>query len=162
MSVTVKKSVLVDESVWLALCLDLNEQGEEAHQFLSAAAGQIELLVTAACIQDVWNDLRHVLRHVVLEEGGALDERVEALISSIAWDSVAFVRNAATVVAEGPVEAERAEALRELQADYREALFVAAAEGCKASCIVTFDESLRGCLPVRCLTPVEAMRAFGL
>ncbi len=162
MSTLMKKAVLVDESVWLALCLDLNEQGEEAYRFLEAAIPSLDIFVTATCIQDVWCDLRHVLRHIVIEEGGVLDERIEALISSIAWDSVAVVRDTATVVAQGPVDAARAEELREVQADYRDALLVATAEGCKANCVVTFEESLRECLPVRCVTPAEAMRVFGL
>ena len=98
MSIVVKKGILVDESVWLALCLDLNERGEEAYQFLTAATGKVNLYVTATCLQDVWNDLCHVLRHVVTVEGGVVDDRIEALIASIAWDSVAFVRDAATVI----------------------------------------------------------------
>lgn len=162
MSIVAKRSVLVDESVWLALCLDLGEQGEVAHQFLTAATGSVDLLVTTSCLQDVWDDLCHVLRRVVLEEGGVLDERVEALIASIAWDSVSFVRSAATVVAAGPVEAERAEALSELQHDYREAIMIAAAESGRAICIVSFDETLRDCLPIKCLTPGDAVRALGL
>ncbi len=162
MSTVIKKSALVDESVWLALSLDLDQRGEEAYRFLTAATGKVDLYVTAACLQDVWNDLCHVLRHVVVKEGGVIDDRIEALIASIAWDSVAFVRDVAMVVAAGPVEAERAEALRDLQADYREALLVATAEACKANCIVTFEDSLQDCLPIRCLTPLDAVRAFGL
>ena len=162
MSIVVKKGILVDESVWLTLCLDLNERGEEAYQFLTAATGKVNLYVTATCLQDVWNDLCHVLRHVVTVEGGVVDDRIEALIASIAWDSVAFVRDAATVITAGPVEAERAEMLKDLQADYREALLVATAEACRASCIVTFEDSLRDCLPVKCLKPLDAVRAFGL
>lgn len=162
MSVQTKKTALVDKDVWLALCLDLGEQAAEAYRFLDGALGVIDLLVTTTCLQEVWSDLCHVLRHVVVQEGGVVDDRVEALITSIAWDCIAFVREVAIVVSSGARDATLADVLRDQHADYGDALLVATAQGCSASCIVSFKESLHECLPVRCLTPHEATIAFNL
>lgn len=162
MSMQRQITVLVDESVWLALCLDVGKQAEEAYEFLEATAGVVQMLVTTECLQDVWSDICHVLRHVVVAEGGVLDERVNAFVTSIAWDCVAFVRQMATVITSGAYDAEVAASLQELHPNYRDAMLVATAQGCQVNCVVSFEESLHECLPVRCLTPQEALLAYRL
>lgn len=162
MSVQTKITAMVDKDVWLALCLDLGWQADEAYDFLYRAMGSLELLVTTSCLQEVWSDLRHILRHVVLREGGTVDDRVDALITSIAWDCIDFVREVAVVVSSGARDASLAEALRDQHADYGDAMLVATAQGCSANCIVSFSDALHDCLPVRCLTPREAVIGFGL
>ncbi len=156
------KNVIVETSVWLALCLDMDEYAEDAQRFLTAATGKINLLVTTTSMQDLWWGLRFSLRKATLARRGELSAKAEIAIDSAAWDSVEFVRGMASVVPTGSLDAEAAESMRKFRLGYAHALLIAAAQECRASSIVSFNEDLHDCILTRCLYPSEAIIAYDI
>ena len=156
------RNVIVETSVWLALCLDMHEDAEDAQRFLTAATGKINLLVTTTSMQDLWWGLRFSLRKATLARRGELSAKAEIAIDSAAWDSVEFVRGMASVVPTGSLGAEAAESMRKFRLGYAHALLIAAAQECRASSIVSFNEDLHDCMLTRCLYPSEAIIAYDI
>lgn len=150
--------LLLDTNVWIE-----NYIGERALATKSRALvdycieHEIELLVSASSLKDVYYNIGRYLKARARAEGNEITESFASAIEQIAWGDIRNLMENVTLVPLDTSDFFEARCFYEVHRDFEDDLILAAAVRAKADYLITNDKKLLAHAPVATLTPADML-----
>lgn len=153
-----QKLLLVDTNVWMCNYVPMRVGHDDAREFLRVAwENNAKLLYPAPVLKDVFNLLGLEYKRQIKAEKGEVNQADAAIVNELAWGCVQNMRDMATAVAIDDSDLWLACKYKVLSPDLEDNIVLAAAQRCKADCLVTFNQDLIRKAPVPAMLPTDVI-----
>lgn len=154
--------LLLDTNVWIENYIGERALSSESQSLVDyCLTHEIELLISASSLKDVYYNIGRYLKAKARAEGNEITESFADAIEQIAWGSIRNIMENATLVPLDTTDFLEARRFYEVHRDFEDDLVLAATICAGADYLVTSDKKLIAHAPVAALTPADMLTLLG-